>query len=131
MTEFALLCRGGGDPGVFRKEGISALLQVSGVGSKAGSLQDCLLGQRVKEVPGGHWRIGACCPGWDVEAGARHCPQLSLAPSPGCGRKAEPSIKQIASLCLSVPTPVLTESGFHHPLITEASPSLCLSVHTH
>lgn len=52
-------------------------------------------------------------------------------PPPGCGCKAEPSIKQTASLCLSVPTPVLTESGFHHPLITEASPSLCLSVHTH
>lgn len=49
----------------------------------------------------------------------------------GCGLKAEPSIKQTASLRLSVPTPILTESGFHHPLITEASHSLCLSVHTH
>lgn len=73
-----------------------------------------------------------CCPGWDAEAGARRCPQLPPPSSPpGCGRKAEPSIKQTASLRLSVPTPILTESGFHHPLITEASHSLCLSVHTH
>lgn len=82
VTVFALLCRGGGDPGVFWKEGISGPFQVPGVGSKAGSLQDCLLGQRVKEVPGGHWRVGACCPGQDVEAGARHCPQLYLPSSP-------------------------------------------------
>lgn len=52
-------------------------------------------------------------------------------PPQGCGLKAEPSMKQTASLCLSVPTPILMESGFHHPLITEASHSLCLSVHTH
>lgn len=55
-----------------------------------------------------------------------------LRPPPlSCGLRAEPSIKQTASLRLSVPTPILTESGFHHPLITEASHSLCLSVHTH
>lgn len=39
-------------------------------------------------------------------------------------------MKQTASLCFSVPTPILPESGFHHPVITDASHSRCLSIHT-
>lgn len=54
----------------------------------------------------------------------------AVAPTPNYGLKAEPSVKQTASLCFSVPTPILLESGFHHPLITNASQSLCLSIRT-
>lgn len=31
---------------------------VPGVGSNPDSLQGCLLGQKLKEVPGRHWRVG-------------------------------------------------------------------------
>lgn len=67
--------------------------------------------------------------GWNLEARARPCPQL-WPPTPNYGLRAEPSVKQTASLCFSVPTPILLESGFHHPLITSASHSLCLSICT-
>lgn len=40
---------------VFWMEGISGTPQVPGIGSKAGFLQGCLLGQRLKKVLGGHW----------------------------------------------------------------------------
>lgn len=54
----------------------------------------------------------------------------AVAPTPNSGLRAEPSLKQTASLCSSDSTPILPESAFHHPLITDASHSLRLSVHT-
>lgn len=127
----ALPCRGGGDPGVLGRrvfpgpptgpwgwEQSQFLAGLpAGAGAKGGA--ERALGS------------GIHCLDWDIDAGARHCPQLPPPPSSGCGLRAEPSIKQTASLCLSVPTFILTESGFHHPLIIESSHSLCLSIHTY